>query len=109
MYYQALDLRYEFYNLQDAPPVTLSFYDTDEGFFEKDDYMGKAVIYLRDIAQEDLSRDDTISEPKWYPVKEHIDDPDDENGPRVLVSFSLKDIHDLKMWQFKPSDVTLCN
>ena len=82
-------------------------YDTDEGYFETDDYIGKSVIYLKDLGIENLPSDDRIVKPKWYPVNKHIDDPFDPEGPRVLCSFAFKDIHDLKMWHMNPEDITL--
>ena len=107
LYYQAIDIRYEFFSLIDAPPIILFLYDTDEGFFESDDYMGKSVIYLKDLGIENLPSDDRIVKPCWYPVKSHIDDPFDPEGPRVLCSFAFKDIHDLKTWNSNPEDITL--
>ena len=44
-------------------------------------------FFLNDI--EDLSTDDRIPIPKWYPVKYAFDDPHDkETGPVVLASFA---------------------
>jgi hypothetical protein len=49
--------------------------------------MGRACIFLRDV--DDLSTDDRIPVPKWYPVKYSFGDPHDEKtGAVVLVSFA---------------------
>lgn len=49
--------------------------------------MGRASIFLNEI--EDLSTDDRIPIPKWYPVKYAFDDKhDSETGPVVLASFA---------------------
>lgn len=66
----------------------LNLFDTDAGFFDsEDDYMGRAVIFLKDV--DDLSTDDHIPVPKWYPVKFALNDAHDaENGAVILCSFA---------------------
>jgi|APSaa5957512535_1039671.scaffolds.fasta_scaffold53033_4 hypothetical protein len=88
LYYETKEFLSEFNEVKEAPPIMLIFFDTDIGWFESsDDYMGRAVIYLKDV--EDLSTDDRIPVPKWYPVKLGFNDAHDaENGPRVLASFA---------------------
>jgi len=80
----------------------LNFFDTDEGIFDsEDDFIGRAVIFMKDLSREDLPSDDSISKPKWYPVKYQQDDPTDEkNGARVLVAFSKRGFHG-EPWYFK--------
>lgn len=77
--------------MDDAPPLILNFFDTDVGIFDsEDDYMGRAVIFLKDINE--LSNDDTIPTPEWYPVKYSMDDPwDFESGAAILCSFACVD------------------
>lgn len=83
----------------------LIFFDTDDGWFAgDDDYMGRACIFLKDV--EDLSTDDRIPVPTWYPVKFGFDDAHDkENGPRVLASFACVEYDYDFMYQ--PDDVAL--
>ena len=80
----------------------MNFFDTDDDFFDgTDDFMGRAVIFLKDLDPSDLPSDDTIPKPKWYPVKYKQEDPTDlENGPRVLASFSKRGFHG-DSWRFK--------
>ena len=65
----------------------MDFMDADEGIFSSSaDFLGRSTIFLKDI--EDLSRDNRIPEPKWYPIKFGTD----ENSPNcgeILCSFSL--------------------
>lgn len=49
LYYQTIEFVIEYFNLDDAPPIILNVYDTDDGMFESDDYMGRAVISLNDL------------------------------------------------------------
>lgn len=75
--------------LDDAPPIILNIFDTDEGLFgNEDDYMGRSIIYMKDIKDE-ISYDNKIKMPKWYPIKNDMDDKWDENtGAAILVSFA---------------------
>jgi hypothetical protein len=79
----------EFSTKEDSPPIILNFFDTDIGWLDSDDdYMGRSVIYFRDII--DLSEDDRIPKPEWYPVKFKLDDPwEIETGAALLASFAL--------------------
>ena len=100
MYYETKDVKYEYQNEELAPPIILSVFDTDDGWLDStDDYIGKAVIYMKDLKH--LPCDDTIPEPKWYNIKYNQSDPDDENGAKVLVSFAKKDFDDDKWWEYK--------
>jgi hypothetical protein len=55
--------------------------------------MGRSVIFLKDI--EDLSIDDRIPKPVWYPVKYGMNDAfDSKNGAHLLASFALMDFHE---------------
>ena len=101
----------EFSSLDDAPPIILNVFDTDDvGVFsfqsqsEADDYIGRAIIFMQDI--EDLATDDHIPDPKWYPVKYSMVSPwDPKNGAKILVSFAKLDFHD--DFAVQPDDVTL--
>jgi len=78
----------------------LNFFDTDVGWLDsEDDYMGRAVIFLKDVGDSEkqdekgnfigVAKDDRVPTPRWYPVKFALDDPwDAETGAAVLVSFA---------------------
>jgi hypothetical protein len=85
--------------------LILNFYDTDDGWFDStDDYMGRSVIFLKDI--EDLSIDDRIPKPVWYPVKFAMADAfDKENGSHLLASFALMDFHE--EFHFEAEEISL--
>lgn len=99
------DIILEFNSLDDAPPIILNFYDTDDGWFDStDDYMGRSIVFLKDI--EDLSIDDRIPKPVWYSVKFAMNDAfDKENGSQLLASFALMDFHE--EFHFEPEDIEL--
>jgi len=60
----------EFNHLERAPPIILNIWDTDAELFDStDDYMGRSVIHLKDIPPDQLSNDDTIPYPVWWPIK----------------------------------------
>jgi hypothetical protein len=69
-----------------CPPVVLNIWDADDGILDSDpDYLGRAVIYLKDAS---ISEDNTIPEPKWHPIRIgfNLNDPD---CGEILVSFSM--------------------
>lgn len=35
--------------LEESPPIILNIFDTDEGLFDSDDFMGRAVVFLHEI------------------------------------------------------------
>lgn len=70
---------------EDAPPLILNIWDKDEGAFDSDDFLGRAVIYLKDAS---ISNDDTIPVPKWHKVVMGFSDNEPSIGD-ILVSFSL--------------------
>lgn len=98
----------EFNEPDDAPPIILNFFDTDEGGMfslggDDDDYMGRAIICLDQIGDPNdpathLATDearDTIPQPTWYPVKYSMNAGWSEaNGARVLVSFGQSEFHE---------------
>ena len=85
IFFEALEVYYDFDNLNDAPPVVMNIWDSDEGAFDKDDYLGRCVVYLNDAA---VTNDDTIPEPKWHNIRIGFSEKDPPCG-QVLCSFSL--------------------
>lgn len=70
-----------------ARPIILNIWDTDEDLLDStDDYIGRAVIFLDKLKE--ISYDDTIPYPAWYPVKKGYEDAYDlEHGAAILASF----------------------
>ena len=119
IYYEVKDFMLEFNELDDAPPIILNFYDTDEGGMfsllgDDDDYMGRAIIFLDQIGdpKDDstqlatLDRIDSIPHPTWYPVKFSMNSGwSEDNGARVLVSFAQCEFHE--SFALPPDEITL--
>ena len=59
--------------------------DRDEGTFETDDFIGRAVIFLKDI---NFSTDNRVPIPAWYPVGMGFGDLNLMQG-EMLISFSI--------------------
>ena len=68
---KALEFPSDFMEIKDAPPIILNVFDEDPGYFDADDYLGRAEIFLKDAQ---YSTDDTIKEPSWHPIKFGIGD-----------------------------------
>lgn len=111
----------EFNELDDAPPIILNFFDTDEGGMfslmgDDDDYMGRAIIFLDQIgdprdesthlATHETLGIDTIPQPTWYPVKFSMNSGwDEDSGARVLVSFAQSEFHE--SYTLPPDEIML--
>ncbi len=63
----------------------LNIWDKDEGIMESDDFIVRAVVFLKDAA---YSEDDTIPEPKWHKVTMGFGKNEASIG-EILVSFAL--------------------
>jgi hypothetical protein len=63
----------------------LNIWDEDKGTFDADDFLGRAVIYMKDAA---ISNDDTIPIPKWHKIVMGFTQDEPSIG-EVLCSFSL--------------------
>jgi len=71
--------------IEDAPPIILNIWDKDEGTFDSDDFLGRAVINLTEAS---LTKDDTIPLPKWHKVVMGFTEKEQSIG-EVLCSFAL--------------------
>lgn len=62
------DISYDFNKKEEAPPIILEVYDSDEGLIsDTADFLGRAVINLADAhTTEDP---DLIPRPKWHDIK----------------------------------------
>lgn len=86
IYFEALEVYYDYDTLNDAPPVVLNIWDKDEELLDStDDYLGRCVVYLNNAA---VSHDDRIPEPKWHDIRIGFSDKEPACG-QMLVSFSL--------------------
>jgi hypothetical protein len=65
IFFEALELYYDYEELAHAPPVVFNIWDKDE-MLDGDDFLGRCVVYLHDAA---ISNDDTIPEPRWHDIK----------------------------------------
>lgn len=43
-----------------------NIWDKDEDLLDGDDFLGRAVVYLKDAA---ICNDDSIPEPRWHDIK----------------------------------------
>jgi hypothetical protein len=66
IFFEAVELYYDYDTIHDAPPVVLNIWDKDEAILDTDDYLGRCVVYLNEAS---LSFDDSIKEPKWHDIK----------------------------------------
>jgi len=49
LFYEVKHIIYSYDDINDAPPIVLNVWDEDDGLFDSTtDYMGSAVIYLKD-------------------------------------------------------------
>ena len=87
IYYQTKQINFEFDTIERAPPIILNIFDSDAGLFgDDDDYLGRAVVNLSEIDQ--ISDNDTIPDPQWWPVKyASYDSWNAETGSAILLSF----------------------
>lgn len=65
IFFESLELYYDFDNIGNAPPVVLNLWDKDD-LLDADDYLGRCVVYLNDAS---ISTDDEIPQPKWHDIR----------------------------------------
>ena len=85
IFFSALEIYYDFLTPTDAPPIILNIWDKDEGVLDSDDFIGRAVIFLKDAA---FSSDDSIPDPKWHKIVMGFSDNEPSIG-EILCSFSI--------------------
>jgi len=80
IFYETLEVHFEFDKLETAPPVVLDLFDKDYGVLDSDDYLGRAQIFLNDASLINQTLDSnsdefnekaryTIPKPKWHDVR----------------------------------------
>ena len=97
IYFETVEMLYDMADMENAPPIVLNIWDTDEDWTDNsDDYLGRAVIYL-DQASSNLNTDlvgdedalnNSIPKPKWEKIRMGFDDSQPPCG-EVLVSFII--------------------
>ena len=80
IFYDVAEFQLDAIDIENAPPVILTLFDTDEGLFDSgDDYLGSAVIHLKDAATKTKDQDgsDELQTPpeipQWHDFKEGFD------------------------------------
>jgi hypothetical protein len=85
IFFSTVEVYYDFTTPAESPPMILNIWDKDEGVMTTDDYLGRAIIFLKDAA---ISEDDTIPEPRWHKVVMGFSQDEPSIG-EVLCSFSV--------------------
>lgn len=123
LYYQTIEFAVEYYDLDDAPPIVLNVYDTDDGLFDSDDYMGRAVIFLNELTKSVdgnppyivyernrpvLKDEDKVKKPSWFPVSFDYGDPHNpETDGMLLVAFSMHEFDRLNNFMVPAKELLL--
>lgn len=103
IFYETCELSVPYVSFDTAPPVLIDAWDVDsEGafsMFDSDDFMGRAVIHLKDASvTKYITREDKVEppnlnkppEPKWHQIRRN----NQPNGPpcgEILCSFVFVD------------------
>ena len=107
-------------NTRFIPPFVLDVFDSDNDSYvgndQKSTFLGRTVIGLDDDKFR-FSKDDSILNPRWYPLQVSLDNKDKQG--EILVSFSIPDENDyeykntpaqtgiLKMVKFQEQHVSI--
>lgn len=77
---------YDFITPDDAPPIILNIWDKDEELFKTDDdFLGRAIIFLKDAQYSD---NNDIPDPTWHKVYMGFNKEEAHIG-EILCSFSI--------------------
>ena len=92
IYFETIEMLYDMADMETAPPIIFNIWDHDDDLLDSgDDFLGRAVIYLKD-AKTNLEHGDdeamcnTVPKPDWHDIRIGFD----ENTPacgQVLCSF----------------------
>jgi hypothetical protein len=81
IYLETIEMLYDMADLDTAPPIVFNIWDQDEGIVESDDYLGRAVIKLKDASSnlsehgvEDDIYCNSIPKPKWHDIRIGFDE-----------------------------------
>ena len=117
IFYDVCELSVPYLSFDTAPPVLIDAWDVDaEGMFsafDSDDFMGRAVIHLKDASvNKYITREDKFEpaglnrppEPKWHQIRRN-NQPDGPPCGEILCSFVFVD--DDYLFEKKIEDVNL--
>ena len=94
IYYETIEMLYDFSDLESAPPIILNVWDYDNDYLDStDDFLGRAVIYLDQASTnlengDDESKFNEVPKPIWHDIKFGFD----QNAPscgQILCSFTV--------------------
>ena len=98
MFYQLLELKIDYTKGEELPPFIFDIYDVDKKLIGDDelDYIGRAVVHLKDSAHKKISEEDDSVDlrpevPKWHPVRFQSDSA---KAGEILVSFIVTEEFD---------------
>lgn len=85
IYYESIDMYYQFNELHLAPPLVIDIYDYDT--FSSDDFIGRALCYLDEF--EEFDDPEKPGKPRWIKVTPGIEK--DQPLGEILVSVQVLD------------------
>lgn len=92
IYYETIEMTYDFSDLETAPPIILNIWDYDSGIMDStDDFLGRSVIYLDQASTnlefgDDETKCNDVPKPIWHDIKMGFDQSAPTCG-QVLCSF----------------------
>lgn len=94
IYFETIEMLYDMADLDTAPPIIFNIWDHDDDILDStDDYLGRAVIYLKDAASnlefgDDDEECNRVPKPKWHDIRIGFDESTPPCG-QVLCSFII--------------------
>ena len=92
IYFETIEMLYDMADLDTAPPIIFNIWDHDDDLLDSsDDFLGRAVIYLRDAKTnleygDDEAQCNTVPKPDWHDIRIGFDESTPPCG-QVLCSF----------------------
>jgi len=86
IYFETIEMLYDMADLESAPPIILNVWDSDTDLLDStDDFLGRAVIYLKDASTnlefgDDESKCNTVPKPIWHDIRIGFDDKEPACG-----------------------------
>ena len=92
IYFDTIEMLYDMADLETAPPIVFNIWDHDADLLDSsDDFLGRAVIYLKDASTnlefgDDEAMCNEVPKPIWHDIRVGFDDSTPACG-QVLCSF----------------------
>ena len=92
IYFETIEMLYDMADLDTAPPIIFNIWDHDDDLTDfSDDFLGRAVIYLKDASTnleygDDEAMCNTVPKPQWHDIRIGFDESTPACG-QVLCSF----------------------